>query len=71
MSLHPVGCTGGPPNANEFFFLQNCKNTEMKKLAFCITTFEPIKITTCKAPQNDRLILSFVIDCHIVGKQMA
>ena len=34
-------------------------------------TFEPIKIQTCLAPQNDRLNLSFVKDEHTNGKKMA
>ena len=37
--------------------------------AFCVITFEQIKIQTCSAPQNDHLNLSFVKDNHIVGKQ--
>ena len=34
-------------NANEFFFLQNRKNMEMKKFAFYVRNFKPIKISTC------------------------
>ena len=30
--------------------------------AFCVITFEPIKILNCLAPQNDGLNLSFVKD---------
>ena len=30
--------------------------------AFCVITFEPIKVQTCSAPQNDCLNLSFVKD---------
>ena len=39
---------------------------------FCIsvTTFEPIKIQTGSAPQNDRLNFIFVKDIHVVGKKM-
>ena len=33
-------------------------------------TFEPIKIQTCLAPQNDRQNLSFVKDIHVVAKQL-
>ena len=32
----------------------------MEKIAFCVITFEPIKIQTHSAPQNDRLNFSFV-----------
>ena len=39
--------------------------------AFCDVTFEPIKIQTCSAPQNDCLNLSFVKVTHVVGKKMA
>ena len=42
-----------------------------RPLAFCVITFEPIKIQTYLAPQNDRLNLSFVKDNHVVGKKMA
>ena len=38
---------------------------------FCLITFEPIKIWTCSAPQNDRLNLSFVKDIHVGAKTMA
>ena len=34
-------------------------------------TFEPIEIQNHKAPQNDRLNLSFVKDEHTNGKKMA
>ena len=39
---------------------------------FCISliTFEPIKIQTCSASQNDRLNFSFVKDTHVVGEKM-
>ena len=39
--------------------------------AFEAITFEPIKIQTPLAPQNDPLNLSFVKDDDIVGKKMA
>ena len=42
------------------FFLQNRTKTKMEIFAFCVITFEPIKIYTRLAPQNDRLNLSFV-----------
>ena len=34
-------------------------------------TFEPIKVQTCSASQNDRLNLSFVKDTHGNAKKMA
>ena len=37
--------------------------------AFCVITFETIKIPTCSAPQNDRLNLSFVKDIHVIGEK--
>ena len=43
----------------------------MEKNAFCVITFEQIKIQTHSAPQNDRLNFSFVKDNHVVGKKMA
>ena len=38
--------------------------------AFCVITFEPIKIQTCSAPQNDRLIFSFVKDIKVGVEKM-
>ena len=38
--------------------------------AFCVITFEPIKIQTCSASQNDYLNLSFVKVIHVVVKKM-
>ena len=43
----------------------------MEKIAFCVITFDQIKIQTHSAPQNDRLNFSFVKDIHVVGKTMA
>ena len=40
----------------------------MEIIAFCVITFEPIKIKTCSAPQNDRLNLSFVKYIHVDGE---
>ena len=40
-------------------------------LGFCVIKSVPIKTKTHKAPQNDRLNLSFVKDVHIVGEKMA
>ena len=36
----------------------------MEKIAFCVIAFEPIKIQTHSAPQDDRLNFSFEI--HLV-----
>ena len=55
----------------QIFFLQNRTKTKMEKIAFCVITFEQIKIQTHLAPQNDRLNLSFVKDINEVGKKMA
>ena len=53
------------------FFLQNHTKTKMEKNAFCVITFEPIKIQTHSAPQNDRLNFSFVKDIHVDGGNLA
>ena len=53
------------------FFLQNRTKTEMEKIAFCVMTFEPIKILTHSGPQNDRLNFSFVKDNHVDGGNLA
>ena len=39
----------------------------MEKNAFCVITFEQIKIQTHSALQNDRLNFSFVKDIHVDG----
>ena len=44
----------------ENFFLQNLTKTKMEKIAFCVITFDQIKIQTHSAPQKDRLNFSFV-----------
>ena len=52
---------------NKFF-------TKLKKKGegnICVLTFEPIKIKTHSAPQNDRLNFSFVKDIHVVCEKMA
>ena len=41
----------------------------MEIFAFCVRTFEPIKVKTCSAPQNDRLNFSFVKDICVVGAE--
>ena len=53
------------------FFLQNRTKRKMEKIAFCVITFEPIKIQTLSAPQNDRLNFSFVKDTHVNGGNLA
>ena len=53
----------------ENFFLQNCTKTKMEKIAFCVITFDQIKIQTHLAPQNDRLNFSFVKNSLVVGKK--
>ena len=52
-------------------FLQNPTKTKMEKIAFCVIAFEPIKIQTHSAPQNDRLNFSFVKDIHVDGGNLA
>ena len=53
------------------FFLQNRTKMKKEKIAFCVITFEPIKIQTHSAPQNDRLNFSFVKDIHVDGGNLA
>ena len=53
------------------FFLQNRTKTKMDKIAFCVITFEQIKIQTYSATQNERLNLSFVKDIHEDGGNLA
>ena len=53
------------------FFLQNRTKTKIEKIAFCVITFDPTKIQTHSAPQNDRLNFSFVKDIHIDGENLA
>ena len=53
------------------FFLQNRTKTKMEKIAFCVITFDQIKIQTHSAPQNDRLNFSFVKDIHVDGRNLA
>ena len=43
----------------------------MEKIEFCVITFEPIKIQTHSAPQNDRLNFSFVKDTHVDCQNLA
>ena len=53
------------------FFLQNRTKTKMEKIAFCVITFDPIRIQTHSAPQNDRLSFSFVKDTDVDGGNLA
>ena len=43
----------------------------MEVFAFCVITFEPIKVQTRSAPTNDCLNLSFVRDIKVVGRKSA
>ena len=43
---------------------------ETEKFVFFAVAFDPIKIQTCSAPQNDRPQLSFLKDMYVVGKKM-
>ena len=52
-------------------FEQNHKKKEMRIIAFCVINFDPIKIQTHSAPQNDRLNFSFVKDIHVDGGNLA
>ena len=48
-------------------------SSQVKKniFAFCIITFEPIKVQTFSAPQNDRLNLRFVKEIYEDGEKLA
>ena len=52
-------------------FLQNHKNPETKIFVSCVITFEPMKIETRSAPQNNSLNLSFVKDIYTDGRKLA
>ena len=52
------------------FIICYLPSPETEIFAFCVITFETIKIQTQLAPKNDHLILSSVKDENIVGKQM-
>ena len=43
----------------------------MEKIALCVITFDPIKIQTHSAPQNERLDFSFLKDIHVDGGNLA
>ena len=66
-----VSLFGGSAFIYEIFLLQNRTKTKMEKIAFCVITFDPIKIQTHSAPQNDRLNFSFVKDIHVDGGNLA
>ena len=51
------------------FLYKIAEKKEMEIFAFCVITFQPIIIKTCKAPQNDHQNLSFVKDKHTHGKK--
>ena len=55
----------------QIFFLQNHTKTKMEKIAFFVITFEPIKIQTHSAPQNDLLNFSFVKYIYENGGNLA
>ena len=46
----------------QVFFLQNWKTQLSTQIVIYVIAFDPIKIQTCLAPQNDRQNLSFVKD---------
>ena len=67
-------CNGKKQNFFHLCFLLFCTKTDIH--VFCIfvfflITFVPIKIQTCKAPQNDHLNLSYVKHEYVNGKKMA
>ena len=55
----------------EIFFYKIALKRKWKKIAFCVINFDPIKIQTHSAPQNDRLNFSFVKDIHVDGGDLA
>ena len=51
-------------------FLTKLKKLEMTKIVFYVVAFDPIKMLTLKAPQNDCLNPSFVKDsCQKNGQK--
>ena len=54
---------------NNKFFYKIEKKPEREIFAFFVITFEPIKIQTRSAPQNDRLNFSFVKDSYVCSWQ--
>ena len=55
---------------SDFFFFQNWKTQFWKQIVIYVVAFDPIKIQTCLAPQNDCQNQSFVKDNYVVGKKM-
>ena len=54
------------------FFLTKLKiKGKEKKIVIYVVAFDPIKILTCWALQNDRQNLSFVKAINVVGRKMA
>ena len=49
-------------------YFQARKNTDLNQ--YFVVAFDPIKISTHYAPQNDRWNLSFVKHSYVVGKKM-
>ena len=53
------------------FFFQNWKTNLSKEFVIYVIDFDPIRIYTCLALQNDHQNLNFVKDICVVGKTMA
>ena len=51
-------------------FLLNCTIPETKTFLFCVIFFEPIKIQTTLAPQNDCLNFTSVKYIYVVGENI-
>ena len=49
-------------------YFQARKNTDLNQ--YFVVAFDPIKIQTCLALQNDCQNLSFVKDIYVVGEKM-
>ena len=52
------------------FFLQNRKKGKTEIFAFCVITFEPIKIQSYFLPQSDYLNRSYVKYIHVAGEKI-
>ena len=55
-------------NTPKMMYFQARKNTDFNQ--YFVVAFDPIKISTHYAPQNDRWNLSFVKDIYVVAKKM-
>ena len=55
----------------KIFFYKIVLKQKWKKIAFCVITFEPIKIQTHAAPQNDHLNFNFVKDINVDAGNLA